>query len=163
MFFKSVFPPQNMCCGSLARLVHLYPSWIILLISIPLPSRQSRYQTPISDFEKFRYHSYFEKQRLVKKNLGTDGVTKMDEFSEKFQTAFEPPSSFSENHITDVATKVRMFIMAGLLCVIWSYFPWDACSTTVQHGNWLKTYPKKILLYHFHAEKALFKGPKSAI
>ena len=29
--------------------------------------------------------------------------------------------------------------------------------------NWLKTYPKKTLLYHFHAEKALFKGPKSAI
>ena len=29
--------------------------------------------------------------------------------------------------------------------------------------NWLKTYPKETLLYHFHAEKALFKGPKSAI
>ena len=62
-----------------------------------------------------------------------------------------------------IATKVRMFIMAGLLCIIWSYFPWDACSTTVQHGNWLKTYPKKTLLYHFHAEKALFKGPNFAI
>ena len=23
--------------------------------------------------------------------------------------------------------------------------------------NWLKTYPKKTILYHFHAEKALFK------
>ena len=45
----------------------------------------------------------------------------------------------------------------GLLCIIWSYFPWDACSTTVQCGNWLKTYPKKTILYHFHAEKALFK------
>ena len=33
------------------------------------------------------------------------------------------PSSFSENHIADFATKVRMFIMAGLLCIIWSYFP----------------------------------------
>ena len=35
----------------------------------------------------------------------------------------------------NIVTKVRMFIMAGLLCIIWSYFPWDACSTTVQHGN----------------------------
>ena len=35
--------------------------------------------------------------------------------------------------------------MEGLLCIIWSYFPWDACSTTVQRGNWLKTYPKKTL------------------
>ena len=26
-----------------------------------------------------------------------------------------------------------------------------------------KTYPEKTILYHFHAEKALFKGPKSAI
>ena len=35
--------------------------------------------------------------------------------------------------------------MEALLCIIWSYFPWDACSTTVQRGNWLKTYPKKTL------------------
>ena len=26
-----------------------------------------------------------------------------------------------------------------------------------------KTYPEKTILYHFHAEKALFNGPKSAI
>ena len=56
--------------------------------------------------------------------LGKDGVSKIDEFSEKFQTAFDPPPSFSENHIADFATKLRqMFIMAGLLCIIWSYFP----------------------------------------
>ena len=35
------------------------------------------------------------------------------------------------------------------------HFQWDAWSTTVQHGNWLKTYPKKTLFYNFHAEKAL--------
>ena len=45
------------------------------------------------------------------------------------------------------------------LCILWSYFPWDACSTNVQHGNRVKTYPKETFLYHFHAEKALFKGP----
>ena len=40
-----------------------------------------------------------------------DDPTKTDEFLEKFQTAFDPtPSSFSENHIADFATKVRMFI-----------------------------------------------------
>ena len=38
---------------------------------------------------------------------------------------------------------VRIFLMAGLLYTIWSYFPWDACSTTVQHGNWLKNIPWK--------------------
>ena len=31
-------------------------------------------------------------------NLGTDGHTETDGFSEKFQLAFDPPS-FSENHI----------------------------------------------------------------
>ena len=50
--------------------------------------------------------------------LGTGGPTKMDEFSEKFQTAFDPPPSFSKNHIADFATKVRMYIMAGLSCII---------------------------------------------
>ena len=89
-------------------------------------------------------------------------------FFGKVPNGLWPPPSFSENHVSrqncdKSATKVRMLIMAGLLCIIWSYLPWDACSTTVQHGNWLKTYPKKTLLYHFHAEKALFKGPKSAI
>ena len=60
------------------------------------------------------------------------------------------PQSFSENHFADFAakmhdfeTKVRMFIMAGLLYIILSYFPWDASSTTVQHGNWLKNIPRK--------------------
>ena len=59
-------------------------------------------------------------------------------------------------------TRLRRWYILGLLCIIWSYFPWDACSTEVQHGNWVKTCPKKTFLYHFHAEKALFKGPKSA-
>ena len=45
---------------------------------------------------------------------GTDGATKTDEFSEKFQTAFDPPPpSFSENHVADFATKM---CMAGMLC-----------------------------------------------
>ena len=43
--------------------------------------------------------------------------TKADEFLEKFQTAFDPPS-FLENHIVDFATKVRMFTMAGLFYII---------------------------------------------
>ena len=49
--------------------------------------------------------------------LGKGHPTKTEEFLGKFQTAFDPPS-FSENHIADFATKVRMFIMAGLLCII---------------------------------------------
>ena len=39
--------------------------------------------------------------------LGMPTSSKTDEFSEKFQTAFDPPS-FSENHVADFATKVRM-------------------------------------------------------
>ena len=56
-----------------------------------------------------------------------------------------------------IVTKVRMFIMVGLLCIIWSYFPWDACSTTVQHSNWLKTYPKKTLCSIFMLKKPCLK------
>ena len=44
-----------------------------------------------------------------------------------------------------IATKVRMFSMAGQFNMVLPL-------------NWLKTYPKKTLLYHFHAEKALFKA-----
>ena len=50
--------------------------------------------------------------------FGTGNHKKRDEFSEKFQTAFHPPPSFSENYIADFATKVRMFILAGLLNII---------------------------------------------
>ena len=32
------------------------------------------------------------------KDLGKDGATKADEFSETIQTAFDPPPSFSENY-----------------------------------------------------------------
>ena len=31
--------------------------------------------------------------------LGKGGSSKTDEFLEKFQTAFDPPPSFSENHV----------------------------------------------------------------
>ena len=47
--------------------------------------------------------------------------------------------------------------MEELLCILWSYFPWDACSTNVQHGNRVKTYPKKTFLYHFHGQKPCLK------
>ena len=54
--------------------------------------------------------------RVWDRFLGTDGVSKTDEFSEKFQTAFFGKSycGFRDK----IATKVRMFIMVGLLCVI---------------------------------------------
>ena len=57
--------------------------------------------------------------------LGMGSPTKTDEFSEKFQTTYDTPPSFSENYIADFttkvcdfATKVRMFIMPGMLCII---------------------------------------------
>ena len=103
-------------------------------------------------------------------SLGKDGVSKIDVFSEKFQTAFDPPPSFLENHVGLFATKLRQ----KCVCSVWRdccvlYDPISHEMHVVQQFNmvlplnWLKTYPKKTLLYHFHAEKALFKGPKSAI
>ena len=40
--------------------------------------------------------------------LGKPNPAKTDEFLEKFETAFDPPS-FSENHIADFATKMADF------------------------------------------------------
>ena len=97
-------------------------------------------------------------------SLGKDGVSKIDVFSEKFQTAFDPPPSFLENHVALFATKLRQ----KCVCSVWRdccvlYDPISHEMHVVQQFNmvlplnWLKTYPKKTLLYHFHAEKALFK------
>ena len=48
-------------------------------------------------------------------HLGTDGHTKTDETSEKFQTAFDPPPSFLENHVADFATNRRQ----KWVCSLW--------------------------------------------
>ena len=74
------------------------------------------------------------------------------------------PPSFSENHVALFATKLRQ----KCVCSVWRdccvlYDPISHEMHVVQQFNmvlplnWLKTYPKKTLLYHFHAEKALFK------
>ena len=59
---------------------------------------------------------------LVSSGYGKDGISKTDEFSEKFQTAFDPPPLiFGKSCCAfrdKIATKVRMFSMAGLLCII---------------------------------------------
>ena len=43
----------------------------------------------------------FANDDMFDDNLGKHPHSKTDEFSEKFQTAFDPPPSFSENHIAD--------------------------------------------------------------
>ena len=48
-------------------------------------------------------------------SLGKDGVSKIDVFSEKFQTAFDPPPSFLENHVALFATKLRQ----KCVCSVW--------------------------------------------
>ena len=55
--------------------------------------------------------------------LGEPHVSKSDEFLEKFQTAFDPlpPLIFGKLYCgfcDKIATKVHMFSMAGLLCII---------------------------------------------
>ena len=73
---------------------------------------------PMADQETPRYMEEKNMQLLK----GTDGVTKTDKFSEKFQTAFDPPPLiFGKSYCgfrDKIATKVRMFSMAGLLCII---------------------------------------------
>ena len=75
-----------------------------------------------------------------------------------------PPPSFSENYVALFATKLRQKCVCSLwrdCCVL--YDPISHEMHVVQQFNmvlplnWLKTYPKKTLLYHFHAEKALFR------
>ena len=80
----------------------------------------------------------------------------MAKFSEKIQTAFDPPPHFRKVTLRfsrQNCDKSAYVHMEALLCIIWSYFPWDACSTNVQHGNWLKTYPKKTLCINFMVKK----------
>ena len=76
-------------------------SWFTLLVEVAI--------SPGRTFLKFNFY------------LGKDGVSKTDEFSEKFQTAFDPPLIFGKSCCAfrdKIATKVRMFSMAGLLCII---------------------------------------------
>ena len=45
--------------------------------------------------------------------LGKGPVTKSDEFSEKFQTVFDPPPSISENYITIIFMIEMVAYMQG--------------------------------------------------
>ena len=61
------------------------------------------------------------KQENVCAPLGTEHVSKSDEFSEKFQTAFDPPLIFGKLYCgfrDKIATKVRMFIWRNF-CVFY--------------------------------------------
>ena len=77
-------------------------------------------------------------------------------------TLYDDMMTFSENHVALFATKLRQ----KCVCSVWRdccvlYDPISHEMHVVQQFNmvlplnWLKTYPKKTLLYHFHAEKAL--------
>ena len=98
---------------------------------------------------------------VSKGRMGTPKRMKLWKSSKRPLT---PPPSFSENHVADFATKLRQ----KCVCSVWRdccvlYDPISHEMHVVQQFNmvlplnWLKTYPKKTLLYHFHAEKALFK------
>ena len=89
---------------------------------------------------------------------------KLMNFRKSSKRPLTPPPSFSENHVALFATKLRQ----KCVCSVWRdccvlYDPISHEMHVVQQFNmvlplnWLKTYPKKTLLYHFHAEKALFK------
>ena len=93
--------------------------------------------------------------------LGMPLPTKRDEFSEKFQTAFDPPLIFGKSCCGFHNKSAYVHYGGTVITVL--YDPISHEMHVVQQFNMVKTYPEKTLLYHFHAEKALFKGPKSAI
>ena len=73
-----------------------------------LGARMPRYPSnPLSDNKEMFSSSPFLKRKYIFKtvadwSLGKLVPTKTDEFSEKFQTAVNPPPpSFSENHVAD--------------------------------------------------------------
>ena len=87
-------------------------------------------------------------------------VNRSDEFSEKFQTAFDPPPHFRKVTLRfsrQNCDKSAYVHMEEHLCILWSYFPWDACSTNVQHGNRVKTYPKRPFCITFMLKKPCLK------
>ena len=49
----------------------------------------------------------FDKYYKYYLSFGTEHDTKTDEFSEKFQTAFDPPPSFSESNIANFLNWLR--------------------------------------------------------
>ena len=102
---------------------------------------------------KFSVQFFMTKRRVAPPN-------RMN-FRKRSKRPLTPPLIFGKLYC-GFRDKSAYVHMEGHLCIIWSYFPWDGYSTNVQHGNRVKTYPKKIFLYHFHAEKALFQGPNFA-
>ena len=52
------------------------------------------------DYELLLHWKFIFYENLSDK-LGKHPPSKTDEFLEKFQTAFDPPPSFSENHVAD--------------------------------------------------------------
>ena len=60
-------------------------------------SKQMSEETNIINF--YCRKSWTNQQAIGQPVLGKDGISKSDEFLEKFQTAFDPPPSFSENHV----------------------------------------------------------------
>ena len=61
----------------------------------------------------------FHDPRQTMKSKGRMTLQKRMNFWKNSKRPLTPsPPSFSENYIADFATKVRMFIMVGLLCII---------------------------------------------
>ena len=61
----------------------------------------------------FRKHSWFGWPSLLFEVIAAQregGYTKLDEFSEKFQTAFDPSPSFSENYVAIFFRKIMLQI-----------------------------------------------------
>ena len=85
-----------------------------------------------------------------------------------YQSGFDPLPPHFWKIILRILRQKCVISRQKCVCSFWQdcYILYDPISHemhVVQQFNMVKTYPEKTLLYHFHAEKALFKGPKSAI
>ena len=129
------------------------------MVRCSITNSDPQYPTFISTYVKGCYlvNIYFFYQCIIK---GRPHVSKSDEFSEKFQTAFDPPPHFRKVTLRfsrQNCDKSAYVHMEEHLCILWSYFPWDACSTNVQHGNKVKTYPKRPFCITFMLKKPCLK------
>ena len=52
--------------------------------------------------------------RIPNSSLGKDPATKSDEFLEKFQTAFDPPSFLESYNATFIITNMLAFMQGGI-------------------------------------------------
>ena len=109
-------------------------------------------------------------QKVNDRGKGQMASPKRMIFRKSSKRPLTPPPHFRKI-ILRISRQKCVISRQKCVCSFWRdcYILYDPISHemhVVQQFNMVigwKTYPEKTLLYHFHAEKALFKGPNFAI